>query len=136
MTTNEVNYYHMEEEEFKKEFFSTMQRLAKNTKGKLETYILHGFENEFNWCGTGINIRTLEFNANNVYEFWLKLNDFFESKQTHYKIFDYDWYMELLSEEIEDENYSIQYDMTEIIDMVLDMLKNNDSFWYSTFTPN
>ena len=133
MTNNQVNYYLMEEDEFKKNFLFRMQKLAKDTKGELENYIVHGFENETNWCGTGINIRTLEFKANNEYEFWLKLNDFFESKKSNYKIFNFDWIWELLSEEIEDENFNIQYDMTEIINLILDMFKNSDTFWYSKF---
>lgn len=136
MTSTKVNYYEMNENDFKNEFFTTMDKLAKNTNGKLETYIVHGFENETNWCGTGINIRTIEIKANNEYDFWLKLDDFFESKQSHYEIFNYDWFMEMLSEEIEDENESIQYDMIEIINYILDTFKNSDTFWFSKFTPN
>lgn len=130
-----MNFYELDEEEFKKVFIEKITERAKNTKGKLETYIVYGFENETNWCGTGINIRTLEFNAMNEYDFWLQINEFFESK-SHYPIFNYDWYMEMISEEIEDENYDIQYDMVKIIDMVLDNFKNNDTFWYDKFPPN
>lgn len=130
---DQVNYYQMEEEDFKKEFFSKINELSKNTKAVKETYIVHGFENETNWCGTGINIRTIEIKANNKYDFWIKLDEFFESKQTHYKMFNYDWFMEMLYEEIEDENDTIQYDMTEIINLILDNFKNNDTFWYSKF---
>lgn len=133
MTNNQVNYYLMEEDEFKKNFLFRMQKLAKETKGELENYIVHGFENETNWCGTGINIRTIEIKANNEYDFWIKLDEFFESKQTHYKMFNYDWFMEMLYEEIEDGNDTIEYDMTEIINLILDSFKNNDTFWYSKF---
>ena len=131
-----VNYYELDEEDFKKEFFNTMNELANNTIEELKTYIVYGFQNETNWCGTGINIRALEFNANNKYDFWLQINKYFESKKSHYLIYNYDWYMELLSEEIDDDNENIQYDMIEIIDMILDQFKNNDSFWYSSFPPN
>ena len=130
---DQVNYYGMEEDDFKKEFFSKIHELAKNTKAVKETYIVHGFENETNWCGTGINIRTIEIKANNEYDFWIKLDEFFESKQTHYKMFNYDWFMEMLYEEIEDGNDTIEYDMTEIINLILDSFKNNDTFWYSKF---
>ena len=133
---NKINYYKLNEEEFKKEFFNTMKELSQNTVDTLQTYIVHGFENETNWCGTGINIRTLEFNANNKYEFWLKINDFFEKKKSHYSIYNYDLYMESLSEEIEDDNDEIQYDMVQIINYLLNGFKNNDSFWYSSFTSN
>ena len=132
----EMNFYDLEEDEFKKEFIGKITELAKNTKGKLETYIVYGFENETNWCGTGINIRTLEFNANNKYDFWLQINDFFVSKKCNYQIFNYDWYMEMLDEEIEDEKDEIQFDMVKIIDLVLDQFKNNDTFWYHKFPPN
>jgi len=131
-----MNFYDLEEDEFKKEFIGKITELAKNTKGKLETYIVYGFENETNWCGTGINIRTLEFNANNKYDFWLQINDFFVSKKCKFQIFNYDWYMEILTEEIEDENDDIQFDMVKIIDLVLAHFENNDTFWYHKFPPN
>ena len=131
-----VNYYKLDEEDFKKEFFNTMNELANNTIEELKTYIVYGFQNETNWCGTGINIRTLEFNAKNRYEFWLQINKYFESKNSYYLIYNYDWYMEALGEEIEDDNEDIQYDMVQIINYILDEFKNNDSFWYSSFSPN
>ena len=129
-----MNFYDLEEDEFKKEFIGKITELAKTTKRKLETYIVYGFENETNWCGTGINIRTLEFNANNKYDFWLQINEYFESKKTKFQIFNYDWYMETLGEEIDDDNENIQYDMVEIINYILENFKNNDSFWYSKFS--
>ena len=131
-----MNFYDLEEDEFKKEFIGKITELAKNTKGKLETYIVYGFENETNWCGTGINIRTLEFNANNKYDFWLQINDFFVSKKCKFQIFNYDLYMEMLSEEIDDENDDIKFDMVKIIDFLLAQFENNDTFWYHKFPPN